>query len=1197
MASLGDLMVRIGCNVDEFTGQMAKVSTIAGKTMGEVEDRLGGLASMGQGLATLGASLTAFVTLPIVGIGTAAVEAAGKLEQTQIAFAHFLGGAQQSKDYLKELYQFAATTPFQIGEVTGGAQKLMAMGFAAKEVTPMLRVLGDQLSAVGRTENMGQLILAFGEMKAKGVASMKEVRQMITDGVIPAVQYMAEALGVTEGEVMDRMKKKTIDSATAINAIIKGMVEHTGGLMQEQMASFGAQMSNVKDNMTLTLKAIGDQLLPYGKMVLSFAGDVLSSTKQMAQAFGELPEPVKVFGIALAGTAAVMGPLLVSLGGLSYALSLVAAGLAPIAAVLGVSVLALTGWAAAIGIAVAALAGLGAWIYEHWAGIRAVVVEGWSGISEIWNAAWSAITTDLKRDWDIITILAKAAFGGTGDFLGGVWDKTKTLFSQQWNEIYGVLSGVWIKTKALAIQQWDEIKQVFSSFIDLLSKIPGVTKLLNLGQTFKDAEVGAAQIAKVNEALKALGVGAKSTAFQLQTLEEKKADWAVEHKKKVADLTAQYKVLEAGVKDGKVSQDQLAEASKHLTAVTNETFHAVKEGGANTADAAKAAREAEKAAKELESAYDKLGFTSSKVRDQQAAIALIFNSVAKGALPANASATAQLTYLYQNSYITLGQFREALQRLGTEMLKNAQAIAVPLVSLAQMGESLAELKLRIERLPLSELPQRFSAMWSVFQTSFQNFNTLNKEIVSLEDAISALGFSTPKMSAQLEILNADLFNMQDRAAKAAAALHLLDLAGTITTGAFHDLGVKSQHELDELADKAQADYQIIRNSSESNTRAAADAFIRMVDLQKAAGRTLAPETLAQYEQIKHASESTTKAIGSSWIGTLHEIRNALSNDLARSFSDIIFQTGKLSDAFKRMGQDVVDIILNKIIKDGISHLLDSLASVGGLVGKIAGAFGGIATNAIGTGAQAAAGGVLGTGVGAGLGGAATGVGTTVGSGASGASGATGAIGSIAGAGISGVVGLVTGAVSAVSGVISNFQMAGMNKSLDLIEASTRYAWLTLGGQGHSIVFNTEQTMFNTSFIKDRLVEIGVRLDTVTSDLEDINANIVRLINKFASPILNLSASFNTAALERIEQQAVDYLSSINERMLNMAGGGLVPAYAGSAQLASVDNSRGGDTYNVSIGGIDFTGAPGVDKFMNEVKDTLGARGFRKGVYR
>jgi len=56
------------------------------------------------------------------------------------------------------------------------------------------------------------------------------------------------------------------------------------------------------------------------------------------------------------------------------------------------------------------------------------------------------------------------------------------------------------------------------------------------------------------------------------------------------------------------------------------------------------------------------------------------------------------------------------------------------------------------------------------------------------------------------------------------------------------------------------------------------------------------------------------------------------------------------------------------------------------------------------------------------------------------SGAAGA----AGSGIAGVVGAIGSVATAISSIVGNFQMAGMNKTLDLIEKATRYSEIHLG---------------------------------------------------------------------------------------------------------------------------------------------------------
>src|SRR3569833_1946134 len=135
---LASLIVQIGADIKDYSDGLKQATSQ--------------LAQMSRTMEDAGRNMTAMITLPIVGLGAAAIETAGKFEQTQIAFTHFLGSVQASKAYLADLYNFAATTPFQIGDVTQGARSLLAMGFAANQVTPMLRILGDQLSAVGRTE-------------------------------------------------------------------------------------------------------------------------------------------------------------------------------------------------------------------------------------------------------------------------------------------------------------------------------------------------------------------------------------------------------------------------------------------------------------------------------------------------------------------------------------------------------------------------------------------------------------------------------------------------------------------------------------------------------------------------------------------------------------------------------------------------------------------------------------------------------------------------------------------------------------------------------------------------------------------------------------------------------------------------------------------------------------------------------------
>ena len=511
--TLASLIVKIGADISQYVDEMAKASRQ--------------LEQMGSKFERVGAVMSAAITLPIVGVGAAALNVAGELEQTQIAFSHFLGGAQNAKAYLQDLYSFAATTPFQIKDVTTGAQALMAMGFEAKSVIPTLTVLGDQLSAVGRMGNMQQIILAFGEMKAKGVASMKEIRQMVVDGVIPAVKYLAEGLGKTEGEIFDMLKKKAIDSTTAIQLIMKGMHEHTGGLMESQMSSFLGMWSNFKDQATLTLNDIGQALLPMAKTMLDFGATALSVVKNMAAWFASLSQPIQVTIVGLLGLAAAIGPVMVAVG---FMISAVGQILGLISALGGLAaVLTPIGWAIAAIAAAWAAWELGKWLYQFapvkvaldglWTIIKnlgiivvatvALAIQGftklgelvWSIASKIGSAIWSVIGPAVTA---IGTFLANV-IRGIGDFIQ--WIAKVTGADEKFRQIAAGASAMASAMTKASVGAYDHAKAQF----DLGAMLKGTNKeLLGL-----DAAAG-----KAEKSGRAITLTYRDAALQMVRLEE-----------------------------------------------------------------------------------------------------------------------------------------------------------------------------------------------------------------------------------------------------------------------------------------------------------------------------------------------------------------------------------------------------------------------------------------------------------------------------------------------------------------------------------------------------------------------------------------------------------------------------------------------------------------------------------------------------
>jgi tape measure domain-containing protein len=204
--------------------------------------------------------------------------------------------------------------------------------------------------------------------------------------------------------------------------------------------------------------------------------------------------------------------------------------------------------------------------------------------------------------------------------------------------------------------------------------------------------------------------------------------------------------------------------------------------------------------------------------------------------------------------------------------------------------------------------------------------------------------------------------------------------------------------------------EVLGGSADTASPSSFEEFVKM-------GKNIGPEgmlTKEQLEQIKARYKDMSKTAKAA----VHQV-SLVINDLARGITDVIFNGGKIGDMFKNIALQAAQSITRLLIEGALKKLSDKLFDVGGLMGKVFGGAGG-AGGTIFSAASSAGGGIASSGGGVGS-----------------------AVGQVAGAAVSGVVGAVAGVVGAVSGIIGNFQMAGMNKTLDLIEKEVRYSQIHL----------------------------------------------------------------------------------------------------------------------------------------------------------
>jgi tape measure domain-containing protein len=265
------------------------------------------LQSFGRDMSDVGQRLSLAISAPLAGIGISALKAAGNLEQTKVAFETMIGGAERASQHLNELKDFAAKTPFEFNDLTLASKRMQALGFAAHEVIPTLRNIGDASAALGMgAEGIQRVVTALGQIKAKGTVQAEEMRQLAEAG-IPAWDILAKVLKTNVAGAMKQVEDRTVSAGTAIPAILAGISDRFGGLMARQAETLLGQWSNIKDKISFALQDIGTALAPSaGRVIKDVLDPMITKAREAAKAFADLPKPIQsaVIGVGAFAAAA-----------------------------------------------------------------------------------------------------------------------------------------------------------------------------------------------------------------------------------------------------------------------------------------------------------------------------------------------------------------------------------------------------------------------------------------------------------------------------------------------------------------------------------------------------------------------------------------------------------------------------------------------------------------------------------------------------------------------------------------------------------------------------------------------------------------------------------------------------------------------------------------------------------------------------
>ncbi|MDQ0825426.1 hypothetical protein QFZ60_001599 [Arthrobacter sp. B2I5] len=211
----------------------------------------------GSSLGTLAGQVrfaaTAFLTYKlgqlVSDFASSSVQAAGQLEQTNLAFQSLTGNVEMANSVFAQLVQYANVTPFESADIEKAAQTLMSFGTQGQQTVDIIKQLGDVTSVGGG--DLQALSLVTGQVFAQGKMRAQDMYQVINDGGAGLIKVMAENAGGMQ-KLTDEFDKGGIPAQQFFDAITQSTQK--GGFAFEgankQADTFNGRLSTLKDSAT-----------------------------------------------------------------------------------------------------------------------------------------------------------------------------------------------------------------------------------------------------------------------------------------------------------------------------------------------------------------------------------------------------------------------------------------------------------------------------------------------------------------------------------------------------------------------------------------------------------------------------------------------------------------------------------------------------------------------------------------------------------------------------------------------------------------------------------------------------------------------------------------------------------------------------------------------------------------------------------
>ena len=184
--SIGKLLLKLGID-----------TTNLDKELGRVEKSM---SKFGQNMQNIGSNLTQSLTLPIIGLGTAALKSFADMEKLQNGLTAIMGSSQDAAIEMEKLRKVAENPGLALPEVVKASASLQSVGMNADAARETITQFGNAVArAGGGAEQFDGVVLALSQISAVGKVTQEDLNK-IKERLPEFARVMKEEFGVVTAE-------------------------------------------------------------------------------------------------------------------------------------------------------------------------------------------------------------------------------------------------------------------------------------------------------------------------------------------------------------------------------------------------------------------------------------------------------------------------------------------------------------------------------------------------------------------------------------------------------------------------------------------------------------------------------------------------------------------------------------------------------------------------------------------------------------------------------------------------------------------------------------------------------------------------------------------------------------------------------------------------------------------------------------